>query len=435
MAKLLTNSYVDSLPNGADRSEIGYNGPLDPGHNARNLTSDPDFLAINDPEWAYQAITSPAVADLLTPLGRLDGAWAMWSYVIADPEARAFLNGEPDPWQMIVNPWSRLASDDNPTGTTYPLDNFPRADPIEQPAVPGPDGAGPVNLVTWRPYTNTLDQSANLTLRGDGQLLGGWDISATPPKYGKAARNVPGLQSVLGLTDTAAAAKYQVYTAALLNPAGQFVQPDADTLTAAAAAMTADPAQPQVYGFDPTSESAHAATNAYPLAMPVYAAVNPAMADADDSQPNDEGPGELRGDYANFIEYAVTSGQEPGTGLGQLPAGYAPLPQGWRNQALSAAATIQAGPQKAQPTPRPTAPPKTAAPPAAAPAAAPPAVPGAQLPSNPSPSGQTAGPLAGKPTAADADLGMISAAVPISIGAGLVAALAVSFLTRIRRRL
>jgi hypothetical protein len=435
VAKLLTNSYVDSLPNGADRSEIGYNGPLDPGSNARNLTSDPDFLAINDPEWAYQAITSPAVADLLTPLGRLDSAWAVWSYVIADPEARAFLNGEPDPWNMIVNPWSRLAGDDHPDGTTYPLDNFPRADPIEQPAVPGPDGAGPVNLVTWRPYTNNLDQSANLTLRGDGQLLGGWDVAATPPKYGKAARNVPGLQAVLGLTDTAAAAKYQVYTASLRNPAGEYVLPDSDSLTAAAAAMTVDPTQPQVYGFDPTSDAAHAATNAYPLAMPVYAAVNPAMADSDDSQPNDEGPGELRADYASFIEYAVTNGQGPGTGLGQLPSGYAPLPQGWRNQALSAAAVIQSGPQKPAQTPRPTAAPKPPAPQAAPPAVVPPAVPGAQPPSNPSASGQVAGSLSGTPTAADKDLGLISAAVPISIAAGLLAALAVSFLTRIRRRL
>jgi hypothetical protein len=442
VAKLLTNSYVDSLPPGADRSEIGYGGIGDPGHNARNLTSDPEFLAINDPEWAYQAITAPSVADVLTPLGRLDGAWILWNYVISDPAARAFLAGEPDEWQMVVNPWSSTtASEKNDNiAQSYPTDQFPRSDPIEQAKVEGPDGAAAVNLVTWRPYTNTLDASANLTLRGDGLILGGWDITATPPKYGKAPRQVPGQQSVLGLTDTSAAAKYQVYTAALQNPAGQFVEPTTDSLSAAASAMIPDAAQPQVVGFDPTSAEAAAAPDAYPLAMPVYAAVNPAMKDSNDGQTGDRGVGELRTDYAGFIQYAASSGQNPGTGIGQLPDGYAPIPDSWRAQAVDAANAIAIGPVAATPAPAATTPPKaatttTVVPPAAAVAAPQAASAPAPAPVNPAASGTAAGSLVGKATPADASIGAIAGAIPLSVAAGLLAALVVAILPRIRRRL
>jgi hypothetical protein len=438
VAKLLTYSYLDSLPPGADRSAVGYIDQADPGSNARNLTSDPEFLAINDEEWAYQAITAPSVADVLTPLGRLDGAWIVWNYVMSDPTARAFLAGEADEWGMIVNPWSSTTPGDVNAGIaqSYPIDQFPRADPIEQPKVEGPDGAAAVNLVTWRPYTSGLDASANLTLRGDGLILGAWDISATPPKYGKAPRQVPGQQSVLGLTDASAAAKYQVYTAALRNPAGEFVAPTPESLTAAAGAMTPDAAQPQVMGFDPASAEAAAAPGAYPLAMPVYAALNPAMVDSDDTESGDEGPGELRSDYAEFIQYAVGEGQTPGTGAGQLPAGYAPLPEAWRAQAVTAANAIATGPVHAStPTPSPAAPaaPRPAAPAAAAPAAVPPAAPPA--PTNPNATGAVAGSLMGKATPADAEIGALPAAIPLAIAAGLIAALVVAILPRIRRRL
>lgn len=323
IAKLLTNSYLDSLP--GDKSDVGYKGPADPGHNARNLTTDPDFLAVNDPEWAYEALTSPSIADILAPQGRSDYAWQLWRYVTADKSAAAFLAGTPDQWGMIVNPWN-LTTATNLSGTalTLPIDNFPKSDPTSLPAAKG--GAGEINLVTWRPYTNDLDQGGYLTLRGDGLVLGPWDQTKTPPAYAKAVRSLSGFQTVLGLTDTASAAKYQTISAALLNPAGQFVAPTSAAMSAAAAAMTATREQKQVYEYDPSSTAAAAAPTAYPLTMPVYAATNPAQSDA-----------ATRASYAAFIRYAATTGQKPGTGVGELPAGYAPLPAEWATQATSAA--------------------------------------------------------------------------------------------------
>ena len=416
VAKLLTNSYLDSLPYGANRGHVNYYSPANPGHNGRNITFDPEFLAIN-PEWKNQALVSPSLADLLVPQGRSDGATALWNYVTSDASAAAFLDGEADEYGMIVNPYSSTDAAKNPTGTalTLPRDDFPKADPIVQPS----DGlADPINLVTWRPYTNDYAATGNLVLNGNGQVLGGWDPLAVPKKYAKTARSLPGVQRVLGLTDTAAAQKYQVFTAALLNPAGEYVTPTVDSLTAGAAAMTVSPTQTQVYGFDPTSSTAQGAKKAYPLTVPVYAAASPAMADAD-----------VRADYAAFIRYAVTEGQRVGTEPGRLPEGYAPIPAGWKAQALAAATVIESNPN-----PPPTAP-------AAAPApvkATVPTVPGtltpAVTPAVPTPTGEAVLALAGAATPDDPAADALQNAVPGSVLAGLLSSLVVPGITRFRRK-
>ncbi|WP_147305408.1 hypothetical protein [Subtercola boreus] len=444
LAKLLTNSYIDSLPTGADRSHVGYKSPEDQGKNARNLTRDPDFLAVNDPEWQFMNVISPSVADLLEPQGRSDAATQLWNYVLSDPTAVAFLNGEPDEWGMIVNPWSStndkvvqaVSKNTDSRGLALPRDTFPKTDPIDQKAT---DNGGEVNLVTWRPYVNDLDTGAYLTLRGDGQTLGQWNPTAATPKYDKSVRSLPGQQSVLGLTDTSSAARYQVVSAELQNPAGKFVAPTIDSLTAAAAAMTAAPAQPQVYTFDPTSDAAKQAPTAYPLAMPVYAAVNRTMSDP-----------ALRADYAAFIRYAATDGQTPGDTLGQLPKGYAPIPSGWQAQALVAADTIESGLLPVPPVPEapnaPVAPAGSALTPAQVqagvavvrPARGVSAPAPAAIISAPAttvgPTGKVAAPLLGPATPADPAGGPISAAVPASLLAGLGAAGLVPFLSRTRRR-
>ncbi|WP_438353961.1 hypothetical protein [Microbacterium sp. CJ88] len=417
VAKLLTYSYLDSLPQLADRSHLG--------KNPRTLTFDPDFLQINDPEWQHQAIAGESVADALSPLGRSDAAWAVWQYVLSDPSARDFLNGKPDPWGMTVNPWSATDDKVNKTGTalSLPREDFPKADPVEYVS----NNAGPINLVTRRPYVTDLDTGAYDTLRGDGLILGSWDPQGTPPKYGKAPRALPGMQRVIAITDAASSARYQVVTAALQNPAGEFVTATRDSMTAAAAVMTADPTQGQIYGFDPTSAGAKSAAGAYPLTMPVYAAANPKMTDAT-----------LRASYAAFIRFAAVKGQEPGTALGQLPEGYAPLPSGWRDLAVAAANDIESGN-----TGRPVTSPQSdgqsfpggvvstttrnQSSAAAAPASA------AQSAAAPVASGAPAAALAGGTTPDDPFVGPMAAVLPLSLLGGAAAAVAVPLVTRRRR--
>ncbi|QWT23309.1 hypothetical protein KPL76_11275 [Subtercola sp. PAMC28395] len=437
VAKLLSYSYYDSLPNGADKSEVGYTSPPNPGPNARNITWDKEFIEINGPEWGCQSIADAAIADMLEPLGHSDAASAVWKYVMSDKDAVDFLNGVPDPWGMKVNPWASTNPDLNPTGVglALPTDSFPKPSPIERAATASEPA---LNLVTWRPYTNSLDAGGLAVLRGDGQDYGSYD-PGPPPKYSKAARNLPGLQKVLGITSSASAAKYQLFTAALRNPAGNYVTATTDSLTAAAAAMTTDPKQAQVVGFDPASDSAKAAQTAYPLTMPVYAAVNAGMKD-----PTATDPTSIRKDYAAFIRYAVGAGQVSGTALGQLPDGYAPIPDAWKTQALAAATTIGGAlPTTATPTPSPSAtsaaqtttkPVQSSSAGTSSSQVAPVAAQPVSTPTDPAPTGAAAKPLLGDPTPADPTSGALPAALPASIIAGLGFALAVPFVSRIRRR-
>ncbi|MBK4348611.1 hypothetical protein [Lacisediminihabitans changchengi] len=421
IAKLLTNSYLDSLP--GDKSDIGYHSPANPGHNARNLTTDPDFLAINDPEWKTQALVSPSLADLLVPQGRSDVAFQLWRYVMADQEGRDFVAGKPDAWGMFVNPWNSTDASINPAkvGLSLPMDSFPKSDPAEVPAVP--NGAGALNLVTWRPYTNDLDTGGYLTLRGDGQVLGPWDITKTPPAYIKAVRNNPGFQNVLGLTDTASAAKYQLVSASLRNPAGAFASPTAEAMTAASAAMTRTAAQAQVYEYNPAGEAAKAAPTAYPLTMPVYAATNPTQ--------NDQA---TRDSYAAFINYASTKGQEPGTAQGQLPDGYAPLPASWRELSKNAAAAIVAGVSVLPPTVESGDSAVSADDATSAGTGGSSDTPSPTF-AGPSASGDPALSLTSGVTPKDHDMSEIASAVPLSLLAGIIAALAVPIIPRLRRRI
>lgn len=420
LAKLLTSSYRDALPAGSDKSHLS---------DVQNLTQDPDFLAVNDSEWAYMALYGPGIADLQVPLGRSDTAAAIWRYVLADADAAAFLAGKVDPWGMKVNPYYSTSSKLNPTGTglVLPRDDFPKADPSQFAGNANRDYADAINLVTWRPYTSSLDASAYLVLRGDAQILGDWDASAVPPKYGKAQRNLVGLRRVIGVTGTGSASRYQVVQASLRNPAGKYVGPSELALTKAAAAMTTTKTQKQVVGFDSTTAAAKKATEAYPLTMPIYAAVNPKMSDA-----------KVRSDYAAFISYVVAGGQVRGTGDGELPAGYGTLPTAWKKQALAAAAAIKAGawpttgttPTKSA-TPKATSPRSTST---AGPSSSTATAPGKPSAENPSGTGTSSSQLSGASTPADPGVGVLTAVVPTSAAIGLLAALGVPLMSRLRRR-
>ena len=412
LAKLLTASYADALPQASDKSHLS---------GVRNLTTDPDFLAINDPSWKYMAIASVGVSDALVPLGRSDAARAVWNYLLADSDAKAFLAGKADPWGMKVNPYYSTNAKVNPTkaALTLPRDDFPKADPTEFPGLDANAHADVVNLVTWRPYTSSLDAGGYAVLRGDPLKLGAWDPNSTPPKYTKGDRALVGLQGVIGLTSTSAAARYQVVQASLKNPAGAFVSPTQSSLLAAASAMTKVAGQSHVLVFDPSSTTARSAKAAYPLAMPVYAAVNPAMSGTD-----------LRASYAGFITFAAGSGQTSGTDDGELPDGYAPIPVTWQSEAKAAAAVIKAG---GQPTSTPSTTPLSS-PTSAATGNPVPTVADTTAASDPAATGREAGQLAGPTTPADPDLGAAATVVPATAAVGMAAVLGVPFMSRFRRR-
>ncbi|MCC4909795.1 hypothetical protein [Microbacterium sp. cx-59] len=415
LAKLLTSSYTDALPTNAAIDYLQ--------GNPRNILFDPEFLALN-PTWKDQAIVSPAVADIMVPQGRSGYARAVWNYILADDDARAFLAGTPDAWGTRVNPHASTNAQWSGTQDVEPLelprDDFPKADDAE--AYAGEDRV--LNSVTWRPYTNDLASGAYYALRGDGLNVGEWDPIAVPKKWTRKSRDLVGDRKVLAMTDTSASERYETVTASLLTPSGTYVSPTSDGLLAAAAVMTPSATQPQVYSFDAASAGAARASSAYPLAIPVYAATNATLNSAD-----------VNDSYARFIRFAATDGQTPGVLQGQLPAGYAPIPEGWRAQSRAAADLIQSDPVAAPAAPQPA--PAAAAPVAAAPAAAA-AAPVAAVPAvaaDPSASGAPAAALSAGATPADPETGALAQAMPLSLLAGALAAGAVPFVGRLRRRL
>ena len=426
VAKLLTSSYVDSLPNGADKSHIGFRGTADPGRNPRTLIQDPEFIAVNggaQGEWAQQRILGASVADALMPDGRSDIAMQLWNYVLSDPKTVAWLNGEPDENGMIVNPYYSTNPKVNPTGAglVLPRDNFPKADPIEKPNQTDPNdpknydqanGTGAVNLVTWRPYTPGFTDGAYDVLRGNGLVLGAWDPISVPPKFGKSSRELFGNQQAIALTTAPAAEQYQTVTASLLNPAGAYVQPTRASIGAAAKAMTPVDGNQDVLGFDLASDRAKQSTQAYPVAMPVYAALNPEQTDAS-----------LRATYANLIRYAVKKGQVPGTDVGELPPGYAPLPKAWVKQSLKAADLI-GKPVKKQPA-TPENKPSTDGDGSTDTTEQP-------APDSNKEPAVTAAP--GGTTPPDPESTPLTVAVPAGLAAGALAAVATPFIGRFRRR-
>jgi hypothetical protein len=331
LAKLLTSSYQDSLPLGADIGPVKLN--------PNNITQDPEFLAINQgsDHWELMNLRLGGIGDALVPNSRSFLAERVWSYIMADAEGRDFMAGKPDQFGMKINPWFSTDKNINPSGTAFAMPNlgFPKSDPVEKPDTTqsgGPNASGPVNVVTWRPYMSDFEDGAKAALTGNAYELGAWDNSKQPPTFAKTPRSPLGFRRIIAITTTTAAARFQSLQVALRNPAGEYVTPTLASLKEAQNAMTPSSDNAGVYELNFDSKEAKEASGAYPLAVPVYAALNPKQNETD-----------TRIAYADLIKFAVSEGQTPGTELGDLPPGYAPLNPSFVKTALAVARLIRNG--------------------------------------------------------------------------------------------
>ncbi|WP_370112221.1 hypothetical protein [Streptacidiphilus sp. MAP12-33] len=309
VAKLLTQSY---------RYAVGY-AATDVQNNPPDLTTDPDFLALN-PDFKPLAFLS-RIPDILVPLGQSDAARHLWAWVEADPDARDFLAGRKDPWGMTVNP-NYTASQLN-----LPRDDFPKSDPYCQTFPGDPYNRPPLCTLDAHPYAVGMHDAARSAARGDTLAKTIWDATATPPQLKKATPQPQGQIGILAVTDTATAARYGLDTANLLNGAGQFVAPTTASMLAAQAAMT--PVGTTGVSLLPPDSKAK---GAYPLTVVSYAATVPSLLT------KSEGAA-----FASLLRYAAGPGQTPGVAQGQLVPGYVPMPQALRTKTLAAAQTIADG--------------------------------------------------------------------------------------------
>ncbi len=319
VAKLLTQSYSGSIP--------GNDAAPNKAHLAGNptlLTRDREFLAHNP---AYENNASAnAPPDMLVQLGTADTTAMLWSWVLGDAEARAFLTGTKDENGMVVNRFNQ--------GLAAPIPTYPRDDQNCDAVTVGTAVSGAAITAKYcsldrNPFANDMHEAARAASRGDTLGRGPTrpdDVAPDVPKFTKDARQAAGNRALLAVVDSATAARYGLPAAKLRNASGAFVAPTDESLLAGLAAMKPS-GVPGVLQTDPLTPVAAA----YPLTSLSYAATAPAAIDKAAGR-----------DYAAFLRYAAGPGQQPGLAPGQLPFGYVPLPEPVRAQTLTAAATIEA---------------------------------------------------------------------------------------------
>jgi len=332
IAKLLTQSY-----GGAVSIEGVQPYPwvkTTPAH----MGLDPDFLQFN-PEFAQlQIADSRTFSGLSIEGGNSDAAEQVWQYVLADPEARAFLSGKADPWGMKVNPVYDITTA-NPSGIPFasPVPNsFPKSDPYCYQS--GPVGLSvpvtpPILCGTdWMPYTRGFLDSARIARIAFDAAKVSLNIFAVTPAdaWQKDVPQFLGRRAMLTLTDTPSAQQFGLQVADLSaagdDTAGRsFVAPDTPGLAKGVSAMKATTVK-AVLEPDP----AHRVAGAYPLTTLTYAALKPLSLDTS-----------TRRQFSELLKYAAGAGQVPGLELGQLPRGYAPLPAALKSQALATASTVR----------------------------------------------------------------------------------------------
>ncbi len=333
VAKLMTQSYQQQVT--IQRAPAYDWLAANPAH----LGLDPDFLQFNREFQQLQIADSRTFSGLQLPAGNSDAAQQLWEWLLADPEASAWLNGEPDQWGMKVNPVYSTNGAANPTGHAFadPIPNaFPKADPYcyQAPARGNANAIVPPPLcgTDWMPYSRGFADAARVSrVAFDGAKIVDNTFALSSSEVW--TRDLPqflGRRSMLSLTDTPSAAQFGLQVARLSRAGDNsatrtFIAPDMAGLTAGVASMAAG-AVATVLEPLPTAD----APSAYPLTMLTYAAIAPLALDA-----------KARSDYAAFLQYASGPGQVPGLELGQLPNGYAPLSDSLKATAAATANDVR----------------------------------------------------------------------------------------------
>jgi hypothetical protein len=337
LAKLLTESYPAINAMKAEYAALAAN-PM-------NVTLDPEFIALN-PGVTQGVPASQSASTLLALSSDSDVMRALTAYINADPEARLWLDGTPDPWGMVVNP--------NYKGIALPTASWPLLDTFEPPLLYSsntnvcltnepvpflPLVAAPVA----RLQTIALDMQFSLA---NSQTVCKTIVegSIDGAKLVPLGRQTIGFRFMIGVTSLADANRFGLDVASLQtqstaspnsvidSPNGRtFVAPSDDSLRAAAQLLAKDPASgtwPIPYGTMRTDPSG---AGAYPGTMVVYAMLPATGLSSPDAK-----------NLTRFLAFAASEGQTPGLGNGQLPPGYLPLTASNHLQGLAAATSAAA---------------------------------------------------------------------------------------------
>lgn len=308
LAKLITQSYT-----GSDR------GRSHPGMetNPLSINLDPEFTQLNP---GLDPIARESAAVLLSLSESSDVLTVLTDYIAADKAAMAFIDGEPDPWGMRVNP-------------SYRKIELPRSDwPLLDDHVPPSSLECHVQNPT--PYFTQLAAPVTSLRKIAESVLDGWPNVQTkcdratvtdPWKIGRVDRQGVGTRFVLGIVSLGDAERLGLAQASLRTTGEQYVAPTAASLARAVA--LAKPSESGLEPFTLETRELVRAGDAYPGTMVVYTAARTAGLEKPEARK-----------VAQFIEVATTEGQQVGRGNGQLPAGYLPLVRTGATRALHAQA-------------------------------------------------------------------------------------------------
>jgi hypothetical protein len=320
LAKLLTESYAGLSAVQVADTQIE-NNPLD-------LPADPEFQALNPDCKPAEAFDTAPASTLFTVSGSADVISALTSYINSDPEARAWLNGTPDPWGMVVNPAYK--------GIQLPVETWPLLDTFE--------GGGaylstvnqclannpvPILPLIAAPEPNMSLVSLNMQFGIAASDFACSNLAADPTLF-PIGRELPDRVFLIGVTSLADASEFQLPAAALqtqvsataptkfTDASGRtFVAPSTSSLQAAASLLQPDQSSGTWLLPYADFHSDPAAATAYPGTMLLSADV-----------PTQGLPPSDAKDFGDLLNFAAGSGQVPGSGNGQLPAGYLPLTAG-----------------------------------------------------------------------------------------------------------
>lgn len=332
MAKLLTQSYAlqfgqcNSQPNPNTPSQI-----CDPAvsGNPIDIFHDPEFQQLN-PEYTTASFlpSNPqhVLPDFMPTVlaGNSDMTFELTRWIESDPEARAFLAGQPDQWGMRVN--------DNYRGIDFPISEFLPRDPGWN-NFPNP---GESIQLTWNPLSgleNVVQRfagntSTSLNQNGPKCSLPSWNggpCTGGTWNYPLDAPQNIGQRALFAVVDQGSAASFRFPVAKIVNAAGNAVAPTTTSMSAALNDMATNPDKITQFANDTSTDPAQ-----YPLTTVDYAMV-----------PTCGLPQAKVTAISQFLNNVSTTAQDFGTSPGDLPfGGYLALTNQQKAQTQAAATKV-----------------------------------------------------------------------------------------------
>ncbi len=318
LAKLLTESYTAN----------GFIPTPSMVLNPESLARDQEFWTLNP---GIPRSTIPTGAAMVALSSDSDVMYALTSYIYSDPEARAWLDGAPDPWGAVVNPHYRTDHKE----VALPTSSWPLLDTVPNTAAANNNLSGgvctPLVTIPYLPLvaapahslqqlSQTMEFAQPLApLNCNVDSAGNFSLSALP-------RQSPNARFMIGVVSLGEASRLELDTASLQSQVAPgspaqfsgdgrtFVAPSDASLRAAAGLLAPD-SNTQTFQIPPEAiATSPGGAGAYPGTMLLNAEIPTQGLPSADAQR-----------YSQFLQFAAGPGQTPGTETGQLPAGYLPM--------------------------------------------------------------------------------------------------------------